>query len=149
MLTFKTGDLFKYKFLEALVNPVNCIGVSGKGLALEFKKRYPDNFVTYTNTCRRNALRPGKLVVCKRKKLPYWIINFPTKLHWREPSSIEYIEKGLDALVVFLSKTSVRSMGIPALGCGLGGLSWVDVKPLITVKLETVEPTHFIVYEPE
>jgi O-acetyl-ADP-ribose deacetylase (regulator of RNase III) len=113
---------------EALVNPVNTVGVMGKGLALAFKKKFPDNFAAY----RDAALAPGTMFVFDRSpRTPRWIINFPTKRHWRDPSRIEDIRSGLVDFVAQLVARDIESVAVPALGCGLGGLAWTDVRPLI------------------
>ena len=113
---------------EALVNPVNCVGVMGKGLALEFKKRFPKNFVGYYEACLQKRVNIGRVYIhyCNTLR-PKFILNFPTKWHWTEPSRIEYIRKGLIHLATVMNNLSIKSIAIPALGCGLGGLSWDDV----------------------
>lgn len=127
---YRCLDIFTVKS-EALVNPVNCVGVMGKGLALEFKKRFPLNFEQYKTECKQKKLIPGRsLSICKSEP-GVLIINFPTKNHWKEPSHIEYIEMGLE----LLSK-AIRVISMPRLGCGLGGLDWTKVRPFIYQKLE-------------
>lgn len=127
------GDLFA-SGAEALVNPVNCVGVAGKGLALEFKKRWPEVYGRYRRDCNSGWMRPGKLSVHLNNE-GVTIIGFPTKSHWRDPSRLLDIQGGLLALKIYLKTYTVASVAIPALGCGLGGLDWADVRPLIAEAL--------------
>jgi len=117
----------------ALVNPVNCVGVSGKGLALQFRRAWPANYISYVEACKSGRLSPGRLHIFPTCRLgnPKWIINFPTKDDWRDKSKLIYIEGGLDALVPQLLINRIDNVAIPPLGCGLGGLKWEDVKLLI------------------
>ena len=131
-----SGDLFDTGAC-CLLNPVNCVGVSGKGLALEFARRFPDNDIFYKEECRSGKLHPGKICVFwngLEEKTP-WIVNFPTKDHWRNPSRLEYIRDGLASLRMFLDRRRknrhLDSIALPALGCGLGGLNPNDVVPLV------------------
>jgi len=125
------ADIF-HTDAEALVNPVNCVGVMGKGLAAEFKKRFPGNFASYKKACDQKKLKPGIVQVCETMVFhPSYIINFPTKRHWRDKSRLEDIEIGLQSLVHAVHHHKIRSVAVPRLGCGLGGLDWADVKPLI------------------
>lgn len=118
---------------EALVNPVNCVGIMGRGLALQFKKAHPDNCEAYVKACRGAAVKPGKMFIqevygsAPRK----YIINFPTKRHWREKSRLEDIRDGLDALASDIRRLGINSVAVPMLGCGLGGLDWSRVRPLV------------------
>ena len=125
MITFKQGDLFQDS-AEALVNPVNCVGTMGKGLAKEFKRKFPDNFREYVRACRAGRVRPGRMLVfhTHRPEINRYIINFPTKRDWRDPSRIEDIEAGVQVLADEVRNRRIRSLAIPALGCGLGGLPW-------------------------
>ncbi len=131
---------------QTLVNTVNCVGVMGKGIALEFKRHYPDMFRDYQKRCKNKEVHPG---------VPYLyidffgnsIINFPTKNHWRYPSRIEYIEKGLDVILKNYHQWDVTSLALPALGCGNGGLNWAEVKPLMFRKLSSLE-IPVIIYSP-
>jgi O-acetyl-ADP-ribose deacetylase (regulator of RNase III) len=118
---------------EVLVNTVNCVGVMGKGIAKAFKARFPDNFLQYEAACHKNEVRPGRMFVTQNPDMfgAKWIVNFPTKMDWRNPSKIEWIETGLVDLIDFIRKNNVRSIAIPALGCANGGLSWSAVRPLI------------------
>ncbi len=149
MLTFKTGNLFD-EDVEALVNTVNCVGVMGRGLALQFKRRYPDNYKAYSAACKREEVKPGAMFVYETGQLmnPRYIINFPTKRHWRSNSKIEDIESGLKALVTELCDRNISSVAIPPLGSGLGGLDWVSVKERIEASLNTLEDTNVVVFEP-
>jgi O-acetyl-ADP-ribose deacetylase (regulator of RNase III) len=143
------GDIFASD-AEALVNPVNCVGVMGKGLALAFKKRFPRNFESYADACRVGMLRPGKVYVVPlwAKARPRYIINFPTKRHWREPSRSEDIAAGLADLVAVIREHDIRSVAIPALGCGLGGLSWQDVHQQITDAAAGIPDVDVTLYGP-
>lgn len=148
MLKFKKGDIFKEE-VEAIVNPVNCVGVMGRGLALEFKKRFPENFKMYKESCLIGDVIPGRMLVtfggCVK---PYrFIINFPTKRHWKDLSCLEDISLGLDRLRLGLINNEVKSIAIPALGCGLGNLKWWVVKELISSKLNNLD-VNIVVFEP-
>jgi len=150
--TFKNGDMFAEP-VEALVNTVNCVGVMGKGVALEFKKRWPANYKAYKKVCDAKGLVPGRMFVFDTHQLfptdgPRYLVNFPTKAHWRSKSKLSYVEDGLDALVETIRQYDIRSIAIPPLGCGNGGLDWADVKPLITSKLEVLPDVHFVVFPP-
>ncbi len=147
MITFTKGDLFESR-AEALVNAVNCVGVMGKGIALQFKQRFPENFSLYADACLFQEVQIGKMFVTQPTdpSLPRWIINFPTKKHWSNPSKLEWIEDGLKDLRRFLIEQKVQSVAIPALGAGLGGLDWSDVRALIERELAGLE-AEIIVYE--
>ena len=148
MIEFTKGNIFD-SYSEAYVNPVNCVGIMGKGLALEFKNRYPINFLEYQKSCRLNEVVPGKMFIHKTgTTYPSYIINFPTKLHWKQLSKLEYIENGLDDLILNLIDLDIHSVSIPALGCGLGSLVWRTVKKLIIDKLSNVQNVQFLVFEP-
>lgn len=146
MIKYVKGNLLESE-AECLVNTVNCEGVMGKGIAYQFKLRFPENNRDYIKACKSGALVIGKL--------HYWkedgkvIINFPTKDTWRKKSEIEFIEKGLNELVVLIPKLGIKSIAIPALGCGNGGLQWGEVKKLILNKIEKYENDYdFLIYEP-
>ncbi len=147
MITFTKGDLFE-SHADALVNTVNCVGVMGKGIALQFKERFHENFMAYEEACAFREIQTGKMFVTQPTdpSLPLWIINFPTKLHWRDPSKLEWIEAGLKDLRRFLIEHKVRSVAVPALGAGLGRLDWKDVRRLIERELAGLE-TEIMVYE--
>ena len=136
---------------EALVNTVNCVGVMGKGIALQFKKAYPENFKAYEAACRREEVRPGRMFVFETGQLfpPRFIINFPTKLHWRGKSRYENIESGLKALVREVRQRNIQSIAIPPLGSGLGGLQWSRVKALIKAAFEDIPDVRVKLYEPK
>lgn len=146
MIKYTSGDLLNSS-TNALVNTVNCEGYMGKGIAYQFKKRFPENNVDYIRACKSGELVIGKLHYSyEQDKL---IINFPTKDKWRAKSKMEYVEKGLDALVDLIHKLNIRSISIPPLGSGNGGLLWSDVKKLIEVKLNGVsQQTEILIYEP-
>jgi O-acetyl-ADP-ribose deacetylase (regulator of RNase III) len=141
------GNLLTAEF-DALVNPVNTVGVMGKGLALQFKKAFPDAFTSYERACRRGELAPGRVHVVERDAPPRFIINFPTKEHWRSPSRLEYVQDGLQDLVATVKARGIRSIAIPPLGCGNGGLDWSAVKPLIVQAFESLAEVRVVLYEP-
>lgn len=135
------GDLLKTP-ADALVNTVNTVGVMGKGIALQFKLAFPDNYAAYEAACKRGEVQIGKMFVFRREKNPRFIINFPTKKHWKGKSKIEDIESGLKALIQVVRKERIKSIAVPPLGCGNGGLDWAEVRPLIEqafVELPDVE----------
>jgi len=135
---------------EALVNTVNCVGYMGKGVALQFKQAFPENFKFYARACERAELRPGKMLVYETGAMrpPRYIINFPTKQHWRGKSRIEDIEAGLVALVEEIKARGIRSIAVPPLGCGHGGLDWSDVRLRIVRALEAVPDVRVMLFEP-
>ena len=126
---------------DAIVNPVNCIGVHWKGLAKDFANRFPAECEEFSNRCLRGIITTGRVMVVSRIEQPKYIIFFPTKMHWRDPSQINYIKTGLADLesVVYVSK--IKSIAIPALGCGLGGLKWTEVEPILQRSAKRME--HF------
>jgi len=130
MVEDASGDLFAAK-VDAFVNAVNCVGVMGKGLALAFKNQFPANFVAYERACKAGEVAIGKMFVFEQPTAPRWIINFPTKRHWRGTSRLEDIRDGLVDFVEQVRRREIHSVAMPALGCGLGGLEWSDVRPLI------------------
>jgi O-acetyl-ADP-ribose deacetylase (regulator of RNase III) len=149
MFEYRTGDLFQAD-AEALVNTVNCVGVMGRGIALQFKNAYPENFRAYEAACQRGELQPGRMLVFETGQLtnPKYIINFPTKRHWRGKSRMEDIDAGLTVLVDEIRTRRIRSIAIPPLGSGLGGLDWRDVRPRIEAALHALENVRVIVFEP-
>ncbi|MDR1086338.1 MAG: macro domain-containing protein [Deltaproteobacteria bacterium] len=149
MIDYKVGDLLANKS-EALVNTVNCVGVMGRGIALLFKKSFPDNFKFYKEACKLGKVEPGKMLVYEVENLcnPKYIINFPTKRHWHGVSRIEDIKLGLIDLVNVIKLLNIKSIAVPPLGCGLGGLNWNDVKPCIEMALSQLQDVQVVVYEP-
>lgn len=149
MVEITRGNLIETD-TEALVNTVNCVGYMGKGIALQFKKAFPDNFNAYERACRTGELKPGKMFVFSTGSLvnPKYIINFPTKRDWREKSRIEDIQIGLTSLINEIRKLGVSSVALPPLGCGLGGLRWEDVRPLIERAFAALPEVHVVLFEP-
>lgn len=145
MIEFIRGDLFEQP-AQIRINTVNCVGVMGAGVALAFKQRYPEMYRDYVRACRRGDIRPGEIHVW-RPLGEDWIINFPTKRDWREPSRIDDIGAGLDALKRYLQPLGPVTVALPALGCGHGGLDWTQVSQLIESKLSGLD-AHFYVFEP-
>lgn len=150
MIEYKKGNIFEDDS-EAIINTVNLVGVMGKGIALQFKKAYPENFKAYVQACKTKQIDIGKNFTFISNDLLHKkiIINFPTKKDWRHPSKYEYLEKGLDDLIEVIQKNEVKSIAIPPLGSGNGGLMWQEVKKLIELKLNELSKTVKItVYEP-
>ena len=149
MIEFKTGNIIVEE-ADALVNTVNCVGVMGRGIALQFRKAFPENYKIYRQACRRAEVRPGHVMVVPTGQLapPRYIINFPTKRHWRGKSRITDIEAGLASLVEQIETLGIASVAIPPLGCGLGGLDWTEVRPLIETALARLPDVDAIVFEP-
>lgn len=135
--------------VDALVNTVNTVGVAGKGIALQFRQAYPENFRAYAKAAKAHEVQPGKMHVYETGGFqPRFIINFPTKRHWRGASRIGDIEAGLADLVATIERLGITSIAIPPLGCGNGGLSWTDVRPLIAAALEPLD-VDVVVFAPE
>jgi O-acetyl-ADP-ribose deacetylase (regulator of RNase III) len=148
MVKFVQGNLLKAN-VDALVNAVNTVGVMGKGLALQFKKAFPDNFDAYAAACTRSEVRTGKMFVFETGlERPRFIINFPTKEHWRSPSKLQYIDDGLRHLAEVIRARKISSIAVPALGAGHGGLSWSDVRPRIETSLGKLSDVEVRVFEP-
>ncbi len=149
MIEKKAGDIIRDD-AEALVNTVNCVGIMGRGIALQFKKAFPENFAAYAAACRAEKVQPGRMFVYESERLthPRWIINFPTKRHWRGKSRIEDIDAGLIDLVRVLREKEIPSVAIPPLGSGLGGLNWSDVRPRIEKALAQLSDVRITLYEP-
>jgi len=149
MIHYFFGDILSCN-ADALVNTVNCVGVMGKGLALQFKHAFPENFRLYKEACDRGEVVPGRMFVYERSQTtpPRFIINFPTKRHWRDKSLIKDIELGLIDLAFVIREKNIASIAVPPLGCGLGGLNWSDVRPLIEKILGQINDVHVIVFEP-
>ena len=146
-----TGGNILHADAEALVNTVNCVGVMGRGIALQFKKAYPKNFKAYEAACQRQEVQPGRMFVYATGELanPRFIINFPTKRHWRGNSRMEDIESGLIDLVEVIRRDNIQSIAIPPLGSGLGGLEWDDVRPRIEKALAALPQVKVLLYEPK
>lgn len=138
-IRIQSGDILKAP-VEAIVNPVNTVGVMGAGLARQIRDRYPDHYVAYREACRRGEVRIGRMFVHDRGEgaRPRYIIGFPTKEDWRAPSKMEYIEAGLRDLARVIREHDIRRVAVPALGAGLGGLDWRAVRPLILRALSDV-----------
>ena len=148
MITFAQGNLLEAN-VEALVNTVNTVGVMGKGVALMFKEKFPNNFKAYAVACKSNVVVPGRMFVTETGMLsPKWIVNFPTKDHWRFPSKLEWVAQGLGDLKRFIIEKDIRSIAIPPLGAGNGGLAWADVRRLIVSELDDLAEVEIIIYEP-
>ena len=149
MMRLTKGNLLESS-AEALVNTVNTVGVMGKGVALMFKEAFPDNYKYYRQACESGEVQVGKMFVYETGSMvgPKWIINFPTKKHWRSKTKLEWVGSGLDDLRDVIERNSIRSIAIPALGCGNGGLSWISVKPIIIDKLDGLLDVQIDVYEP-
>ena len=151
MPEYKTGNILA-EDVEALVNTVNCVGVMGRGIALQFKNTFPDNFKAYKNACKRGEVRPGRMFVTETGRLPgfkpHYIINFPTKRHWRNMSRIKDIESGLVDLQHVIQKRNIRSIAIPPLGSGLGGLDWHKVRSLIENAMSSFSDVRVVIFEP-
>ena len=177
MIEYKTGDIFA-EDVKALVAPVNCVGVMGRGLALQFKREFPDNFKKYSEKCKDEEIRPGNMFVfetssnrqseqlgltletqpgnkfaseARRTADPKYIINFPTKRDWRRKSRMDDIESGLASLAEEIRTRRIRSIAIPALGCGLGGLPWRKVRELMEAKLKPLAEAgvQIVIFEPK
>ncbi len=167
-IEIRQGDIFK-EDVEAIVNTVNCEGVMGKGLALQFKKRFPENFKRYAQTCKNEEVQIGKMFVSKvdaqlslfdrphssdedtdpeRSPGLRWIINFPTKKGWRQSSRLEDVEEGLQDLVRVIREKHIESIAIPALGCDLGGLDWEHVEPKIKNAIEPINELRAVLLQP-
>lgn len=149
MIEFRAGDILKAD-AEALVNAVNCVGVMGRGVALLFKKAFLENFKAYAAACARREVKPGRMFVFETgyPANPKFIINFPTKRHWRDGSRMEDVEIGLADLAETIRKHGIRSIALPALGCGMGGLNWSEVRPRIETSMQAVEQVHVMLFEP-
>jgi O-acetyl-ADP-ribose deacetylase (regulator of RNase III) len=149
VLRFIRGNLLEAD-VDALVNSVNTVGVMGKGVALQFKRAYPENFEAYRRACENGELVTGRVFTVKLSRLerPKYIINFPTKEHWKGSSRLEYVEEGLRSLVHEIERFGIKSIAIPPLGCGLGGLAWRDVRSRIEAVLGGLLDVTIFVYEP-
>jgi|SRR5215831_11149655 len=144
-----SGDLLAAP-CEAVVNPINTVGVMGKGLALQFKRAFPENYEAYRQACKHGEIRMGEMFVVglRAKKFPRFIVNFPTKRHWKSKSKLEDIVEGLKALIRVVQEKKIHTIAIPALGCGEGGLDWGDVKREITRVFDLLPEAEVLLYAP-
>lgn len=140
------GDLFA-SGADALVNTVNCVGIAGKGIALQFKYRFPMNHILYEQACHEGRVRLGQMFVTAFDA-PSYIVNFPTKYHWRNRSTPSGIAAGLKALVSEIERRGIESIAIPALGCNNGGLDWRVVRPMIEKACAEIPEVRVMLYEP-
>lgn len=150
MITYIKGDLLQSR-AEAIVNTVNTVGVMGKGIAYQFKKAFPHNFQLYKRACDSRELVVGKMLVVRDNNMMIGnkiIINFPTKTDWRKPSEYPYIEQGLDSLIAVIHEYKIKSIAIPPLGAGNGGLHWENVKAMLEQKLSVLTDVEIFIYEP-
>ena len=149
MIRYASGNLLEAK-VEALVNTVNEVGVMGKGIALMFKEAFPANAREYEEATKAGRVRVGQVLVTRSPELlgPRWIIHFPTKKHWRQPSRLEWIRDGLVDLRRVIAREGIRSIALPPLGCGNGGLAWEDVQPVIEAELGALADVEVVVYAP-
>jgi len=149
MIRFTQGNLLEAP-VEAVVNTVNTVGVMGKGIALMFKERFPENTKAYETACRAGTVRVGSMFVTPGMELggPRWIINFPTKENWRNPTKLKWVESGLEDLKRVIRDNGIRSIAIPPLGCGNGGLDGNVVGPVVEDALRDLEGVEVVVYEP-
>lgn len=149
MIRYATGNLLLAD-AEALVNTVNTVGVMGKGIALQFKEAFPTNFYAYEEASKRHQVEIGKMFVTETGRFdgPKWIINFPTKKEWRHPSKLEYVRSGLVDLVRVVREKRIRSIALPPLGCGFGGLDWTQVRQSIEAALSELSDVDVLVFKP-
>jgi O-acetyl-ADP-ribose deacetylase (regulator of RNase III) len=148
MIEIKQGNLLEEN-IEAIVNTVNCVGVMGKGIALQFKQAFPENFKQYKKACDAKEVQPGKMFTTSTGMLfPKYIINFPTKRHWKGKSKIEDIQSGLKALVREVEQLNIQAIAIPPLGCGNGGLDWAKVKSMIVDTCAELSDVRVVIFEP-
>lgn len=149
MIRYIQGNLLEAS-AEALINTVNEVGVMGKGVALMFREAFPENTRAYEAACKAGEVRVGRMFVTRNADLmgPRWIINFPTKQHWRHPSRLEWVQEGLRDLVRVLHKNGIRSVALPALGCGNGGLEWTRVRAEIETTFQGMQDVDILVFEP-
>lgn len=150
MIEFHRDNLLEAD-AEALVNTVNTVGVMGKGIALQFKKKFPSNFKAYERACKNGEVKIGEMFTVSLDQLtnPRYIINFPTKRHWREKSRVEYVREGLEDLIREIERLGIHSIAVPPLGCGNGGLDWDDeVRPLIEAAFARAPEVQVYAYEP-
>ncbi|HMH52887.1 MAG TPA: macro domain-containing protein [Candidatus Acidoferrum sp.] len=147
MVELTLGNLLEAQ-ADALVNTVNCVGVMGKGVALQFKQAFPENFQQYERACRHGEVKPGQMFIVERLVRPRFIINFPTKRHWKGKARLADIESGLRALVEDVKRLRIGVIAVPPLGCGNGGLEWADVRPRIEAAFARVPEVRVLLFEP-
>lgn len=149
MMRFTQGNLLEAR-VDAVVNTVNTVGVMGKGIALMFKERFPENYKAYAAACKAGQVRVGEMFTTSVAELdaPRWVINFPTKKHWLQPTKLEWVRSGLVALKDVIREKHIKSIAIPPLGCGNGGLNWTVVRALIESSLDELKDVEIFVYEP-
>jgi len=148
MIHLQKGDILKQD-AEALVNTVNCVGIMGRGIALQFRKAFPENFKAYELACKHDEVKLGQMFVFETGGFyPRYIINFPTKKHWKSKSHIEDIRSGLQDLLRVIQEREIKSIAIPPLGAGLGGLNWLDVKREIEVAFANLQDVDVYLFEP-
>jgi O-acetyl-ADP-ribose deacetylase (regulator of RNase III) len=149
MIELTQGNILRAD-AEALVNTVNCLGFMGKGIALQFKKAYPTNFDAYHKACVAGEVQPGRMFIFDLHSMlnPKYVINFPTKRDWRANSRYEDIESGLEALVAEVRRRGIRSLAMPPLGCGLGGLDWNRVRPMIESAFSPLPDVRLLLFAP-
>lgn len=149
MIEIGTGNILEAD-VEALVNTVNCVGIMGRGIALQFKEAFPSNFASYKSACESGDVKPGKMYIfdLHQSSNPRYIINFPTKRHWKGKSKIQDIENGLQSLVADVRRLGIRSIALPPLGSGLGGLDWSMVRPLIEGAFRVLPSVRVVLFAP-
>jgi len=149
MIELVNGDILDAE-ADALVNTVNCIGVMGKGIALQFKRAFPRNYEAYRRACKAGDVRLGEMFIISTGELlpPRYIINFPTKGHWKSKSRSADIRAGLESLVDEVQRLGIASIAVPPLGCGNGGLDWEEVRPLIEAAFRRIPDVRVLLYEP-
>lgn len=149
MIKISDGNILRSE-AEAFVNTVNCVGFMGKGIALQFKKAYPDNYEAYKRACSAGQVKPGYMFIFETNSLinPKYIINFPTKRHWKGDSRLEDIREGIKALIKDVRHLGIQSIAVPPLGCGLGGLQWNVVRPMIEKAFGELPTVKVLLFEP-
>lgn len=144
MIIYKTGDIFNSS-AQVITNTVNCVGVMGKGLALVYKRKFPEMFSDYKAKCEKGEVKPGQPYLWEDDRVQ--VLNFPTKRHWKQNSILSDVEEGLKYLAQNYALMGISSLALPPLGCGLGALRWPDVKNLINKYLGDIEDLDVYVYE--
>jgi O-acetyl-ADP-ribose deacetylase (regulator of RNase III) len=149
MIEYCSGNLLEAD-AEALVNAVNTVGVMGKGIALQFRRAFPANYAAYRRACERGEMQPGRMFVFDtgQPTNPRYILNFPTKRHWKDKSRLADVKSGLSALPETVRQLNIKSIAIPPLGCGLGGLQWETVHPLLVEAFAALPQVRVLLYAP-